>query len=337
MVYHFTQHNGLHWLGGAWVAVDLFFVLSGFVIAFSYGDKILQGMTFREFVWLRFIRLAPMYFLGLGLGLLAILLSMLKAEALQIDPRQVITAFTLGLVWLPYFHDGIWPFGTGRIPGATFPLNDPGWSLFFELLVNLVFFFWVYFSRKSSSLVLVLLAGGAFIFCTFWLKQINPGWGAENFYFGLPRVIAEFFFGTLIFTLGLHLKVYPKTLLLIVSTLVLISISISNTKVALVNTFLLLPLTVILMSTVTVTGRLRAICKALGDLSYPLYVLHFPLYRLAFALGDIKSLTPVTQTLLIGGLCASISFLLIGIDLKIRKWLTARLLPTKLVEPPRPG
>jgi peptidoglycan/LPS O-acetylase OafA/YrhL len=329
MVYHFTQHNGLHWLGGAWVAVDLFFVLSGFVIAFSYGDKILQGMSFREFLWLRFIRLAPMYFLGLGLGLLAILLSMLKAQALDIDARQVITAFTLGLVWLPYFQDGIWPFGTGRIPGAAFPLNDPAWSLFFELFANLAFFFWVYFFRKSSSLLLVLFAGTVFIACTVWLKQINPGWGAENFYFGLPRVIAEFFVGTLIFTMGLHLKVYPKALLFIVSSLVLASIFFSNTKVALVNTFILLPLTVILMSTVIVDGGFKTICKALGDLSYPLYVLHFPLYRLAFALGDLEVLSPLTQTIFIGALCVFISFLLIGIDVKIRKWLTARLLPAK--------
>jgi hypothetical protein len=50
MIYHYTLHNGLHWLGGAWVAVDLFFILSGFVIAHSYGNKILNGMGIQQFL-----------------------------------------------------------------------------------------------------------------------------------------------------------------------------------------------------------------------------------------------------------------------------------------------
>ncbi len=334
MIYHYTQHNGLHWLGGAWVAVDLFFVLSGFVIALSYGDKILKGMSFREFIYVRLIRLAPMYFLGLMLGLLAILLPIAKGEAPQIHFHQVMTALTLGLAWLPYFNDGLWPFGSGSIPGATFPLNDPGWSLFFEFFVNLGFFYFVYFFRKSSSLLFVLLIGTVFVFCTFGLRQINPGWGASNFFFGFPRVIAEFFFGTLIFALGLHLKKYPKPLALIVVLVALLFFFTSSTRVALINTFIFLPLTVVLMSTVPVSGVAKALCKTLGDLSYPLYVLHFPIYRLVFGLSEVKSLSPVAQTLLIGGFCVIVSLLLINVDLKLRKWLMAQLLTPKLAPAP---
>lgn len=103
---------------------------------------------------------------------------------------------------------------------------------------------------------------------------------------------------------------------------------------ALINTFIFLPLTVVLMSTVPVSGVAKALCKTLGDLSYPLYVLHFPIYRLVFGLSEVKSLSPVAQTLLIGGFCVIVSLLLINVDLKLRKWLMAQLLTPKLAPAP---
>jgi peptidoglycan/LPS O-acetylase OafA/YrhL len=86
MVHHFTQHNGLHWLGGAWVAVDLFFILSGFVIAHSYGIKLLAGMPLRQFLLIRLNRLGPLYFFGLLIGLIAALLAMRAGELGKITP-----------------------------------------------------------------------------------------------------------------------------------------------------------------------------------------------------------------------------------------------------------
>ena len=57
--------DGLHLVRSAWVAVDLFFILSGFVIMHSYGDKIRNGLSFGDFAKARLIRLAPLYFAGL--------------------------------------------------------------------------------------------------------------------------------------------------------------------------------------------------------------------------------------------------------------------------------
>jgi hypothetical protein len=56
----------------AFLAVDFFFCLSGFIIAYSYEDRILRGMSFRDFCSSRLIRLYPLYFLGSLFGLISV-------------------------------------------------------------------------------------------------------------------------------------------------------------------------------------------------------------------------------------------------------------------------
>ncbi|HEX7694251.1 MAG TPA: acyltransferase family protein, partial [Sphingomonas sp.] len=55
----------------AYLAVDFFFMLSGFVMAHAYGDKLRAGLTIKGFAEIRLARLYPMIFLGVTLGLLA--------------------------------------------------------------------------------------------------------------------------------------------------------------------------------------------------------------------------------------------------------------------------
>src|ERR1700684_2462821 len=66
MFSHFTQESVFK---NAYVAVDLFFMLSGFVIAHSYGTRLLAGMTAVEYIKRRIIRLYPMLLLSLLIGL----------------------------------------------------------------------------------------------------------------------------------------------------------------------------------------------------------------------------------------------------------------------------
>jgi peptidoglycan/LPS O-acetylase OafA/YrhL len=66
-------HAGI--IFGAWIsrfgylAVDLFFALSGFVLSHAYDNRFVGGMRVAEFLYLRVVRLYPLYFLGLVLGL----------------------------------------------------------------------------------------------------------------------------------------------------------------------------------------------------------------------------------------------------------------------------
>ena len=58
----------------SYLAVDVFFVLSGVVIANAYEERLQSALSVKQFVWLRLVRLSPLYILGCAFSVLAILL-----------------------------------------------------------------------------------------------------------------------------------------------------------------------------------------------------------------------------------------------------------------------
>src|SRR3954468_13971740 len=58
--YHFHGALGLPRFEPGFLAVDLFFVLSGIVLGLIYTPKIESGLSFAEFMWHRLRRLYPM-------------------------------------------------------------------------------------------------------------------------------------------------------------------------------------------------------------------------------------------------------------------------------------
>jgi len=333
VVYHFTQHNGLHWLSGAWVAVDLFFMLSGFVIAHSYGAKLLAGMPFREFALARLVRLGPLYFTGLLIGLAAALLSLRGGELAGVSPLQLGAATLLGSVWLPYPNHLTWPFGTDRIAGQIYPLNDPAWSLFFEVFVNALFVFYVAHRRRLSSLSIVALASAVFLVTTFVFHQTNPGWGEHNFVFGFPRVVAEFFAGALIFQVALHQRpAQPRLLALVAAAMGVLLFR--GGSAGLLNSLVVVPLVVVLATAIRIEAPAwQRACRVLGELSYPLYIVHVPLYRLAWQVPGVRAWSPEMQTAVIGGVCVLAAVALAALDKRARKALTDRLAGARRVAP----
>jgi peptidoglycan/LPS O-acetylase OafA/YrhL len=321
MIYHYTQHNGLHYFGGAWGAVDLFFILSGFVIAHSYTEKISNGMSFQQFLSIRLIRLAPLYTFGLALGLTAIVITVSTTPEVSISSKEIIKAGLLGLVWLPYFNNLSWPFGNESIVGPVFPLNDPAWSLFFELIVNIAFFVYVQRFKKIPQIKFVCTAIFIFLFCTFVFRQTNPGWGVTNFIFGFPRVIAEFFGGALIYATGIHKKRFSTPFVLFIGTVTFCGFLTRNSQIALICSLILVPLTVIVLSTITVNATAKPVCSFLGDISYPLYIIHFPIYRLVHELVDFRTISSAWQTLLILIICSILAIALMRADSVIRNKL----------------
>jgi peptidoglycan/LPS O-acetylase OafA/YrhL len=62
LIHHWAQCVGASagFLGHAYLAVEFFFLLSGFVISNAYEHKLMQAMSFRRFVLIRVIRLYPL-------------------------------------------------------------------------------------------------------------------------------------------------------------------------------------------------------------------------------------------------------------------------------------
>src|SRR5437016_4136883 len=115
------------WLPHAYLAVDFFFVLSGFVVAFAYDQKLLTDMTFFGFMRVRLIRLSPMIVAGTILGAFYLLMrTHLEPGAIG----YIAVAVLFGVLLLPL--DLV--VGTEQ-----YPLNVPSWSLLFELISNVCY------------------------------------------------------------------------------------------------------------------------------------------------------------------------------------------------------
>ena len=308
MVYHISQHCGLNWLPGAWVSVDLFFVLSGFVIAFNYSDKILNGMSFVRFFIIRLIRLWPLYIVGLFLGLMFSLFDFYVNKNIEFNILNIVKYFLLGVFWMPTLQEN-----------AIFPLNNPAWSLFFEMFVNLLFVIYLQFFKKLPGFKILFVFFILYCFLSFIFRKINPGWSGQNFFMGFPRVLFFFFFGVYIYTSGLFEK---KFNFLIILFFIISSIFIffqSSHEIAFLGSIFLIPATVVFACTVKIDNFFLKFFKILGDLSYPIYVIHFPVMIFLLNMEFVKNTNSIYQLLFVSGFCVMISFFMIDFDLKIRR------------------
>ena len=124
MLFHIS--NG--WSPCGYLAVHMFFMLSGFVLTFSYEDQLRNKMSFREFLLLRLIRLYPMIIAGSVAGLFSSI-GHYELYHQHIQAYSYIISFLSSLIILPQIS--VTPFGS-----QIFPLNTVIWSLFFELIAN---------------------------------------------------------------------------------------------------------------------------------------------------------------------------------------------------------
>jgi peptidoglycan/LPS O-acetylase OafA/YrhL len=171
----------------SYLAVDLFFLLSGVVIANAYETRLQTGaMSAMRFMRLRIVRIFPLYLLGSALTLGAWLAG--DADTPQALPWLVV----LACLMLP-----------SLATPQPFPLNHPAWSLFFELLANLVYALGLGRLGTRGLLAAVALAALAVtaLLVAGSTHNLDVGWSQANFAAGLVRVGFSFFAGVLLFRL----------------------------------------------------------------------------------------------------------------------------------------
>jgi peptidoglycan/LPS O-acetylase OafA/YrhL len=172
-----------------YLAVDLFFVLSGFVIANAYSARLASGMGFGDFMRIRFIRFFPFYLLAFLLGMVALALELSLPGARDWTTSSLALALAAGAFLLPA------PFS----PGATlYPLNLPCWSLGFELAVNAIYAAAHRWLTTPALIVLIALSAVGVLRFALFYGGMNYGDGWDGLPAGGARVSYSFFAGILV-------------------------------------------------------------------------------------------------------------------------------------------
>ena len=156
VIFHFMEivhPPSENFIAHGFLAVDFFFCLSGFVIAYAYHDRI-DKMKLTDFFKLRLIRLHPLVVFGSVLGLLAFLFDPFGGHPETYETGKLILIFLASVFLIPF------PVMADRYFNI-FGLNAPGWSLFWEYVANIFYALFLYkLSRRSLFLLTILAAAG---------------------------------------------------------------------------------------------------------------------------------------------------------------------------------
>jgi len=284
------------WAGGdperqiinhGYLAVDFFFLLSGFVIAYAYDGRWAAGMGQWDFYKRRLVRLQPMIIVGglIGAAMLGLQHSSLFPKLETVQAWQVVGVLLLGFMMIP-----LTPSAEIRGWNEIYPLNGPQWSLFYEYIGNILYA--VGLRKLSVRWLAGLVALSAL--ALVWLLVRGPrgdvigGWAldASGVQIGLTRLMFPFFAGVLLMRVGKRIKVrnaFAVCSLLLVAALSLPRFGMGDQRwinglYEAACIIVLFPLIVAIgAGEKEADGPSVRIARFFGDLSYPLYITHYPL------------------------------------------------------------
>jgi peptidoglycan/LPS O-acetylase OafA/YrhL len=273
LVFHLTQQKTLAALPYAGLAVDFFYVLSGFVVAFAYEHRIATSeMSIGSFIAVRLKRLYPLILLGTsaGIGLAAVA----AATKRTISPHEIVGAGVLGLLLLPSFVIPRWP--------TAYPFNMASWSLTFELFVNIVFAAIARWLSGRVLAIILLLSAVALVWLAYMRGGVNGGNDQDGWSYGSIRVMFPFFAGVYIYRVRPKMRTNSGAALLVLACLCAILLNRFGAYRAWSLAYVLVafPAIVFIGSAVSSSPVINTSCSFLGALSYPVYILQGPVLRI---------------------------------------------------------
>ncbi|WP_027126138.1 acyltransferase family protein [Gelidibacter mesophilus] len=328
VIFHFMEiiiaDFSENFISHGYLAVDFFFCLSGFVVAYAYDNRI-AGMGLKTFIKLRLIRLQPLVVIGSVLGLLTFLLDPYTDLYAIYGFKETALIFITSTFLIPY------PVVSERYFNL-FNLNAPSWSLFWEYVANLIYATVLFKVTKKVLPVLVILAAAGLFYVSYNSGGLLGGWSGDTFFDGMARISFSFLMGMLIFRSNWILK--NKLGLIGMSVLLLLTFFTPhndqwNWLVDPILVTFYFPLIVSLGAGAHLASKHHKINKISGDISYPLYMTHYPFMWIfaSYVVAEAPSVTelswviPISIVLLIG-----LSYLVaVFLDLPIRSYLTAKL------------
>jgi peptidoglycan/LPS O-acetylase OafA/YrhL len=311
-----------NFIAHGFLAVDFFFCLSGFVIAYAYDDRI-SKMGVLEFFKSRIIRLHPLVIAGSVLGLLAFLFDPFGGHPELYSAGRIILAFFCSILLIPF------PVIADRSLNL-FSFNAPSWSLFWEYIANIVYAFVLYKISRRYLLQLAILSAVAICFVCYRSGNLLGGWSGPTFWDGGTRVSYSFLAGLLIYRSNWIIK--NKLGFIGVALLLFLAFVMPFSKWNWLTEPLVVliyfPFLIALGAGARIATSIKKLCVFLGKISYPLYMTH---YAVLWMFGNYyTSHQPDTMQLaliIIAGLILLVGaayLVMIFYDFPVRKYLTDR-------------
>lgn len=325
VIFHFMEivypDPTQNFIGHGFMAVDFFFCLSGFVMAYAYDDR-LEKMGLLTFFKARLIRLQPLVVFGSILGLLAFLFDPFGGTSEAYSTGRILLIFICSMLMIPF------PVMEDRFFNL-FGLNPPSWSLFWEYVANVVYALVLVRLNKRLLLILGILSACWLTYVASSAGSLLGGWARSNFWDGAARISYSFLAGIVIFryklTIRNRLGFLGMTLLLGTAFLMPAEWGWLAELAVVLGYF---PLIIMLGAGAITGSALKDICKLSADISYPLYMTH---YAVMFIFFNYYT-TYKPEGMLLGGIifCGLLLLVLFAYftmqcyDLPVRRYLTAK-------------
>ena len=323
---HYPQAFAPFVASGAYLAVDLFFVMSGFVLARAYDARLQEGMGGKAFIATRLIRLYPFYLLALALGIVE-LAYYYRNDHLA---AEIMLSGVFNVAMLPSPPVGI-PYQ------PLFPANFVAWTLSFELLANAVYGFGFRFLTVKRLRMIACLSGLVLLALVLIRGNLNGGAYWPDAHLAALRVTFSFFVGILIHRAretggfaALSSVKLPQIIIIVITVGALASPIPPALRGVFDAACVLFLFPLIVAASV---GRnpvpSRGISAFLGEISYPIYVLQIPVFTIGVTglpklLPGLPQLpAPWSGFVLLAALCIASWFMAVRFDIPVRRQMSA--------------
>lgn len=344
-------------LNHGYLAVDFFFVLSGFVVGYAYDNRWGNGMTFGNLCKRRIIRLQPMLIFGTIVGALFFYMqgdhpdfSIIKDTPWWIVVLLMIWGGTVIPIPKAWDIRGWSEFN---------PLNGATWSLLWEYLANLIYGLLLHRLKLRTLIILVVAAAllvvnvcldidifGVLDARNYAAYTVVGGWSLtpDQLLIGFSRLAYPFLMGLVISRVAkmeIHVSRHGFILCSIILAVILVMSRIGgvnpenfwmNGLYEIVAILFVFPLIIMMGRGSKLAGeRYEGLCKFLGNISYPLYVTHYPIIYVQMSWAATHQDAPLSQHIFMGCCYFVIAIGLAYASMKlydepVRAWLSRRFL-----------
>lgn len=317
----------IHPVHHGYLAVDFFFLLSGFVVGYAYDDR-WGRMTVKDFLKIRLVRLHPLVILSVIIGAIAFWLNPYSDGFDKIGMTKLIGITLLSLALLPSPDVRGW--------GETHSLNGPCWSLLQEYIANILYALVGRRLNKIGLWIVVIISGAVLTAVATSRGDVATGWGFDNFWIGVVRMMFPFFAGLLLFRMGKLIKIKHAYIVCSVLLVVLMCLPYFkfNGLYEAACIIIAFPIIVAAGAGGEISGKWAKLCKFSGDISYPIYILHYPFIYIYISWVNGAQKPSLNQMVYVG-IALMIFFVILAYaalklyDEPVRNWLKQKFLTPK--------